>query len=69
MSDEDGGYLLDHARLIHPLCLGHRNLATLEEACLKKGDNFSEDLHPILLSEVRYCRILKNGSLEVNYPV
>jgi hypothetical protein len=43
--------------------------ATLEEACLKKGENYSADLHPILWSEERFCRSLKNSSFEMNYLV
>jgi hypothetical protein len=41
----------------------------LEEACLKKGELFSADLHPILWSEERFCRLLKKCSFEINYPV
>jgi hypothetical protein len=45
----------------------HRNLRSYaEEACLKKGEYFSADLHTILWSEARFCRPLKICSFEVN---
>jgi hypothetical protein len=43
--------------------------ATAEEACVKKWDIFSADLHTILRSEERLCRPQKNCSFEVNYLV
>jgi hypothetical protein len=36
---------------------------------LKKGEIFSADIHPVLWSEKRFCRLLKNCSFEVNYLV
>jgi hypothetical protein len=35
----------------------------------EKGGIFSADLHPILWSEERFCRPLKNCPFEVNYLV
>jgi hypothetical protein len=45
-------------------------LCYIEEAFFKKGENFFQaDLRPILCSEERFCRPLKNCSHEVNYLV
>jgi hypothetical protein len=46
--------------------LQHRNHRSYARRSMKKGD-FSADFHPILWSDERFCRPLKNCSFEVNY--